>query len=183
MLSTRMLAREEWRKLTRKDSCCRRRRTWRAASLLQTAHMQTSCKSWQAVRSRSSVPCRANAPPSRVASSPHYAAPRAFALDARVRASTHAQGTDGQLAVLAHTAGAAAGPRKLVMWTPVDDALLKSSIEGGMSLSDIAAHIVCPKPSTLKTKTLNLLPRAVCDTLGTLRARAWQHVFAARMPT
>jgi hypothetical protein len=38
------------------------------------------------------------------------------------------------------------------MWTPVDDALLKSSIEGGMSLSDIAAHIVCPKPSTLNPK-------------------------------
>ena len=50
-------------------------------------------------------------------------------------------------------------PSLLVMWTPVDDALLKASIEGGMSLSDIAAHI--PFTSPFSVRDLEVRWRAI----------------------
>ena len=53
-------------------------------------------------------------------------------------------------------------PVKLVLWTPVDDALLKSSIEGGMSLSDIAAHIVRLNPKTYTVVPLWRLLHLCC---------------------
>ena len=45
------------------------------------------------------------------------------------------------------------------MWTPVDDALLKSSIEGGMSLTDIAAHI--PFTSEFSVRDIEVRWRAM----------------------
>ena len=49
--------------------------------------------------------------------------------------------------------------RKLVMWTPVDDALLKTSIEGGMSLTDVAAHI--PFTSKFSVRDIEVRWRAM----------------------
>ena len=53
-------------------------------------------------------------------------------------------------------------PQKLVLWTPVDDALLKSSIEGGMSLSDIATHIVRLNPKSYTVVSLWRLLHLCC---------------------
>jgi hypothetical protein len=49
-------------------------------------------------------------------------------------------------------ASGVAETRKLVMWMPVDDALLKAAIEGGMSLSDIAEHMVINALTTQNLK-------------------------------
>ena len=49
--------------------------------------------------------------------------------------------------------------QKFVMWTPVDDALLKSSVEGGMSLTDIAAHI--PFTSEFSVRDIEVRWRAM----------------------
>ena len=45
------------------------------------------------------------------------------------------------------------------MWTPVDDALLKTSIEGGMSLTDVAAHI--PFTSKFSVRDIEVRWRAM----------------------